>query len=323
MTLAPPLVEAIKLRKNFSVSSGGWVRKAPGVVQAVADVSFEIRRGETLALVGESGCGKSTLARLLIRLIDATAGIVRFDGVDLNGLDASALRQSRTNFQLIFQDAASSFNPRMRVENIVAEPLRIMGVKAAERRERAAAMLKLVGISDHQMGRFSHEFSGGQRQRIGIARALVFKPKFVVCDEPVSALDVSIQAQVINLLSDLQKDLGLTYLFVSHDLRVVRHIANRVAVMYLGEIVEIAPVESLYSEPKHPYTQALLASVPRRRSGTEPPRVPIGGEMPSARNPPGGCRFHTRCPIAQPICQKEHPSLRPMDDDWSVACHFA
>jgi oligopeptide transport system ATP-binding protein len=323
MTLASPLVEVVGLKKYFPVRSGGWKRTAPGVVQAVADVSFEIRRGETLALVGESGCGKSTLGRLLIRLIDATAGLVRFDGVDLNGLDAGALRRSRMNFQLVFQDAGSSFNPRMRIGNIVAEPLKIMGVPAAERGERAAAMLKLVGMSESQMDRFPHEFSGGQRQRIGIARALVFKPKFVVCDEPVSALDVSIQAQVINLLSDLQKDLGLTYLFVSHDLRVVRHIANRVAVMYLGEIVEIGPVDTLYDNPKHPYTQALLASVPRRHSAAKPGKAPIGGEMPSARNPPSGCRFHTRCPIVQSICKETHPTLRPMDEDRAVACHFA
>jgi oligopeptide transport system ATP-binding protein len=322
MTLAS-LVEVINLRKNFPVSSAGWARRSPGVVQAVAGVSFDIKRGETLALVGESGCGKSTLGRLLIRLIDATTGSVRFDGVDLSTLDKNALRRSRTDFQLVFQDAGSSFNPRMKIENIVAEPLKIMGVPRAERRERVAAMLKLVGISDHQMARFPHEFSGGQRQRIGIARALVFKPKFVVCDEPVSALDVSIQAQVINLLSDLQKELGLTYLFVSHDLRVVRHIANRVAVMYLGEIVEIGPVESLYGEPKHPYTQALLASVPRRHAASEPRKAPIGGEMPSARNPPSGCRFHTRCPIALPICRNEHPELRQLDEGRSVACHLA
>jgi oligopeptide transport system ATP-binding protein len=322
MTLAS-LVEVINLRKNFPVSSAGWARRSPGVVQAVAGVSFDIKRGETLALVGESGCGKSTLGRLLIRLIDATTGSVRFDGVDLNTLDKNALRRSRTDFQLVFQDAGSSFNPRMEIENIVAEPLKIMGVPRAERRERVAAMLKLVGISDHQMARFPHEFSGGQRQRIGIARALVFKPKFVVCDEPVSALDVSIQAQVINLLSDLQKELGLTYLFVSHDLRVVRHIANRVAVMYLGEIVEIGPVESLYGEPKHPYTQALLASVPRRHAASEPRKAPIGGEMPSARNPPSGCRFHTRCPMALPICRNEHPELRQLDEGRSVACHLA
>jgi oligopeptide transport system ATP-binding protein len=322
MTLAS-LVEVINLRKNFPVSSAGWARRPPGVVQAVAGVSFDIKRGETLALVGESGCGKSTLGRLLIRLIDATTGSVRFDGVDLSALDKNALRRSRTDFQLVFQDAGSSFNPRMKIENIVAEPLKIMGVPRAERRERVAAMLKLVGISDHQMARFPHEFSGGQRQRIGIARALVFKPKFVVCDEPVSALDVSIQAQVINLLSDLQKELGLTYLFVSHDLRVVRHIANRVAVMYLGEIVEIGPVESLYGEPKHPYTQALLASVPRRHAASEPRKAPIGGEMPSARNPPSGCRFHTRCPIALPICRNEHPELRQLDEGRSVACHLA
>jgi peptide/nickel transport system ATP-binding protein len=217
----------------------------------------------------------------------------------------------------------SSFNPRIRIGEIVAEPLEIMGVAAAERRRRVAALLELVGISGHEMKRFPHELSGGQRQRIGIARALVFKPKFVVCDEPVSALDVSIQAQVINLLSDLQKDLGLTYLFVSHDLRVVRHIANRVAVMYLGEIVEIGPVEGLYRNPSHPYTQALLAAVLRHHSKVEPRQPPIGGEMPSSRNPPSGCRFHTRCPIARSICAETNPTLRLIDEDRTVACHFA
>jgi oligopeptide/dipeptide ABC transporter ATP-binding protein len=323
VTFAPPLVEVVGLTKHFPVRAGGWRRGGTDVVQAVTDVSFDIRRGETLALVGESGCGKSTLGRLLIRLIDATSGRVCFDGVDLNSLDGETLRRKRVHFQLIFQDAGSSFNPRMRIGEIVAEPLKIMGVAAAECRRRVAALLELVGISGHEMKRFPHEFSGGQRQRIGIARALIFKPKFVVCDEPVSALDVSIQAQVINLLSDLQKDLGLTYLFVSHDLRVVRHIANRVAVMYLGEIVEIGPVEGLYRNPSHPYTQALLAAVPRRHSMAEPRQPPIGGAMPNARNPPSGCRFHTRCPMAKPICAEMHPTLRLIDEDRSVACHFA
>jgi oligopeptide transport system ATP-binding protein len=323
MTLATPLVEVVGLEKHFAVKSGGWKRNAGGVVQAVAGVSFDINAGETLALVGESGCGKSTLGRLLIRLIDATAGTVRFDGVDLTSLDAESLRRSRSNFQLVFQDAGSSFNPRMKVASIVAEPLKIMGVRSAERHERAAAMLDLVGISEQQMERYPHEFSGGQRQRIGIARALVCKPKFVVCDEPVSALDVSIQAQVINLLSDLQKELGLTYLFVSHDLRVVRHIANRVAVMYLGEMVEIGPVEGVYGRPKHPYTRALLASVPRQHSRTEARQAPLGGEMPSARNPPSGCRFHTRCPMVQQICRDVHPTPRQIEPDRRVACHFA
>jgi oligopeptide transport system ATP-binding protein len=322
MNLQAPLVEVTGLRKYYPVPVSRWGRGKLGSVQAVADVTFDIRRGETLALVGESGCGKSTLGRLLLRLIEATSGHVRFDGVDLNSLAPAPLRRMRMNFQLVFQDAGSSFNPRMRIADIVAEPLKIMGMPAAERKERVATLLKCVGIASHVMNRFPHEFSGGQRQRIGIARALVFQPKFVVCDEPVSALDVSIQGQVINLLSDLQRDFGLTYLFVSHDLRVVRHIATRVAVMYLGEIVEMGPVQSLYDDPLHPYTKALLAAVPRRHSKGQP-AVPVSGEIPSARNPPSGCRFHTRCPIAQPICSMTHPDFHLVANDRHVACHFA
>jgi oligopeptide transport system ATP-binding protein len=297
MADADPLIEVRGLRKNFPGAGNAW-GKSKGTVQAVADVSFDIRRGETLALVGESGCGKSTLGRLLLRLIESTSGTISFDGRDLTSMSGEALRRARPDFQLIFQDSGSAFNPRMRVFDIVDEPLKIMG------------------------DRFPHEFSGGQRQRIGIARALVSDPKFIVCDEPVSALDVSIQGQVVNLLMDLQRDFGLTYLFVSHDLRVVRHVSDRVAVMYLGGIVEIGPCKDLYDRPRHPYTKALLAAMPRKRRDEKAKPAVIGGDIPSARNPPSGCRFHTRCPIAQPICSQELPPLRQAGTAHQVACHF-
>jgi oligopeptide/dipeptide ABC transporter ATP-binding protein len=321
MTEAGPLIEVRHLRKSFPAAASAW-GKNNGVVQAVSDVSLDVKRGETLALVGESGCGKSTLGRLLLRLIEATSGTISFNGADLTAMDAPTLRRARPDFQLIFQDSGSAFNPRMRIFDIVEEPLRIMGKPAAERKEKVLSLLQSVGIDGQVVDRFPHEFSGGQRQRIGIARALVSNPKFVVCDEPVSALDVSIQGQVVNLLMDLQRDFGLTYLFVSHDLRVVRHVSDRVAVMYLGEIVELGPCNDVYENPRHPYTRALLAAMPRRhrREGQSP--AIVGGDIPSARNPPSGCRFHTRCPIAQPICSQEHPRLRPAGDAHRVACHF-
>lgn len=321
MTEAGPLIEVRHLRKSFPAAASAW-GKNKGVVQAVSDVSLDVRRGETLALVGESGCGKSTLGRLLLRLIEATSGTISFNGADLTAMDGSTLRQARPDFQLIFQDSGSAFNPRMRIFDIVEEPLRIMGRPVAERKEKVFSLLQSVGIDEQVVDRFPHEFSGGQRQRIGIARALVSNPKFVVCDEPVSALDVSIQGQVVNLLMDLQRDFGLTYLFVSHDLRVVRHVSDRVAVMYLGEIVEIGPCKDVYQSPRHPYTRALLAAMPRRHRRERQRPAIVGGDIPSARNPPSGCRFHTRCPIAQPICAEEHPQLRAAGDVHQVACHF-
>ena len=316
-----PLIEVRGLKKNFPGAANAWGRST-NVVQAVADVSFDIRRGETLALVGESGCGKSTLGRLLLRLIEPTSGSIGFDGRDLAAMSGETLRRARPSFQLIFQDSGSAFNPRMRISDIVEEPLRIMGRPAAERKDKVLSLLPSVSIDRNMADRFPHEFSGGQRQRIGIARALVSDPKFVVCDEPVSALDVSIQGQVVNLLMDLQRDFGLTYLFVSHDLRVVRHVSDRVAVMYLGQIVEIGPCKDVYESPRHPYTRALLAAMPRRqrREGQTP--AILSGDMPSARNPPSGCRFHTRCPIARPICSQTHPQPRSAGDDRRVACHF-
>jgi oligopeptide/dipeptide ABC transporter ATP-binding protein len=321
MADAGPLIEVRGLRKNFPGAGNAW-GKSKGTVQAVADVSFDIRRGETLALVGESGCGKSTLGRLLLRLIESTSGTISFDGRDLTSMGGEALRRARPDFQLIFQDSGSAFNPRMRVFDIVDEPLKIMGKPAAERKEKVFSLLQSVGIDRNMVDRFPHEFSGGQRQRIGIARALVSDPKFIVCDEPVSALDVSIQGQVVNLLMDLQRDFGLTYLFVSHDLRVVRHVSDRVAVMYLGGIVEIGPCKDLYDRPRHPYTKALLAAMPRKRRDEKAKPAVIGGDIPSARNPPSGCRFHTRCPIAQSICSQELPPLRQAGTAHQVACHF-
>ncbi len=318
---AGPLIEVRGLRKNFPGAANAW-GKSKGTVQAVADVSFDIQRGETLALVGESGCGKSTLGRLLLRLIESTSGTISFDGRDLTSMGGEALRRARPDFQLIFQDSGSAFNPRMRVFDIVDEPLKIMGKPAAERKEKVFSLLQSVGIDRNMVDRFPHEFSGGQRQRIGIARALISDPKFIVCDEPVSALDVSIQGQVVNLLMDLQRDFGLTYLFVSHDLRVVRHVSDRVAVMYLGGIVEIGPCKDLYDLPKHPYTKALLAAMPRKRRDEQAKPAFITGDIPSARNPPSGCRFHTRCPIAQPICSQELPPLRQAGAAHQVACHF-
>jgi oligopeptide transport system ATP-binding protein len=316
-----PLVEVRGLKKNCPGVANAW-GKSKGVVQAVADVSFDIYRGETLALVGESGCGKSTLGRLLLRLIESTSGTISFDGRDLTSLAGETLRRARPDFQLIFQDSGSAFNPRMRIFNIVEEPLKIMGRPAAERKDKVLSLLQSVGIDRNMVDRFPHEFSGGQRQRIGIARALASDPKFVVCDEPVSALDVSIQGQVVNLLMDLQRDFGLTYLFVSHDLRVVRHVSDRVAVMYLGVIVEIGLAKDIYENPRHPYTKALLAAAPRKRREVQAKPAFIGGDIPSARNPPSGCRFHTRCPIAQPICSQERPPWRLAGSSRQVACHF-
>jgi len=322
MADAGPLIEVRGLRKNFPGAANAWGR-SKGVVQAVADVSFDVQRGETLALVGESGCGKSTLGRLLLRLIQSTSGTISFDGRDLTVMEGEALRRARPNFQLIFQDSGSAFNPRMRIFDIVNEPLKIMKRPAADRKEKVLSLLQSVGIDRNMVDRFPHEFSGGQRQRIGIARALISGPKFVVCDEPVSALDVSIQGQVVNLLMDLQRDFGLTYLFVSHDLRVVRHVSDRVAVMYLGEIVEIAPCKDLYEHPQHPYTKALLAAMPRKRRDEQARPSVVGGDIPSTRNPPSGCRFHTRCPIAEPACSQERPPLRQIGLRRQVACHFA
>ncbi len=316
------LVRADNLVKHYPIHSGAFRRRVVGAVRAVDGVSFTIQRGETLALVGESGCGKSTTGRLLMRLIEPTEGTVRFDGAEISELDARQLRTTRQRMQLIFQDPSTAFNPRMNVASLIAEPMRLAGKPQAARRARVQELLPLVGLAPEHATRYPHEFSGGQRQRIGIARALALRPDFVVCDEPVSALDVSVQAQVINLLTELQRDFGLTYLFISHDLRVVRHVANRVAVMYLGRIVELADKPALYKTPQHPYTRALLSAVPAHRPGLARTRMEALGEIASARSIPAGCRYHTRCPAVMPVCRTDEPALSDLGGGHLSACHL-
>ena len=321
------LLEAVGLAKHFQVATGGLFRRSNTALRAVDGVDLTIQPGETLGLVGESGCGKSTLGRLLIRLIPATAGQVVFDGTEITSLDPKRMRAVRRGMQIVFQDPFGSLNPRMSVEQTVMEPLLIHGSRrSAAATDAVGKILDKVGLPNSARFRFPHEFSGGQRQRIGIARALILKPKLVICDEPVSALDVSVQAQIVNLLSDLQAELGLTYLFIAHDLGVVKHISTRVAVMYLGKIVEVADKRSLYARPSHPYTQALLASVPvthpaqRRRAAATQPR--LTGEIPTALAPPAGCRFHTRCPHVMPVCRTQEPAMRSAGVDHQAACHL-
>jgi len=311
---ARPLVQARSLARHFPGAGGRRVT-------AVDGVSFDIARGETLALVGESGCGKTTTGRMLVRLVEPDAGSMRFDGIDIASLSGASLRGLRQRMQLIFQDPGSAFNPRMNVASLIAEPMRLAGHPPVEQRARVAELLPLVGLAPDYAERFAHEFSGGQRQRIGIARALALRPDFIVCDEPVSALDVSVQAQVINLLTELQREFGLTYLFISHDLRVVRHVATRIAVMYLGRIVEIAPKAALYAMPRHPYTRALLSAVPSHRPGTARTRLADIGEIASADAIPTGCRFHTRCPHAIALCREQDPALTTLGEDHAAACH--
>lgn len=308
------------LSKHFTVSHKG--RKS--TLSAVTDVSLQIEGGETFSIVGESGCGKSTLGRCIARLIEPSAGRVLFEASDIGGLHGESLRQLRKRVQFIFQDPYSSMNPRMKVRNILAEPLRNFGVGEAAIALRLNDLLQLVSLNQESLDKFPHQFSGGQRQRIVIARALALEPKFIVCDEPVSALDVSVQAQVINLLGDLQKSLGLTYLFISHDLSVVRHISHRVAVMYLGRVVEVGTRDELFSQPRHPYTQALMAAVPRfsEESRGMPKVNRLSGEIPSPLSPPSGCSFRTRCPLAQEVCAQALPPVRQFSPDHSAACHL-
>jgi peptide/nickel transport system ATP-binding protein len=317
------LVEAIAVSKQFPVKAGSLFRRTTLALRAVDEVALRIEAGETLGLVGESGCGKSTLGRLLIRLLEPSSGAILFDGHDISGLNGKALRDQRRAMQIIFQDPFGALNPRMTVEDIIAEPLLIHGARMnAATRKAVADMLALVGLPERARDRYPHEFSGGQRQRIGIARALVLRPRFVVCDEPVSALDVSVQAQIVNLLQDLQAELGLTYLFIAHDLGVVKHISTRVAVMYLGKVVELAEKRTLYNAPLHPYTQALIAAVPVSHPVARRRRERITGDIPSALHPPSGCRFHTRCPHTMPICREQEPQTTQPMAGHLVACHL-
>jgi oligopeptide transport system ATP-binding protein len=311
-----PLLRAERLVKHFPVRTGLFGR-AHGAIQAVDDVSFELYPGETLALVGESGCGKSTAGKLLLRLIEPTSGRVWFQNRDLHSLSPKEVRSLRREMQVIFQDPYGSLNPRMTVGDMLEEPLRLHGLHKGRERERTRELLGLVGLSPQHASRYPHEFSGGQRQRIAIARALAVEPRLIVCDEPVSALDVSIQAQVINLLQDLQRRFGLAYVFIAHDLAVVKHIATRVAVMYLGKIVELADKARLFAEPRHPYTRALLSAIPVPDPSLKKSRVVLQGDVPSPYHPPSGCRFRTRCPYARERCAAQEPPL-----ESGVACHF-
>ena len=320
-----PVVRAEMLRKSFRGPARGF-GQGRAELRAVDGVSLAVSKGETLGLVGESGCGKSTLGRLLLRLYDPTGGRVYFDGQDITDLTQSQLRPVRRNMQIIFQDPYSSLNPRMTVRAAIAEPLRVHGLVRAksEEEERVASLLERVGLRPEHMRRYPHEFSGGQRQRIGIARALAVSPTFIVADEPVSALDVSIQAQIVNLLGDLQEELGLSFLFIAHDLHVVEHVSHRVAVMYLGRVVELASAEQIYESPLHPYTQALLSAAPEPDPNLRSKRVLLQGDVPSPLDPPSGCAFHPRCPIAKRgLCDVEAPTLRTLDSGHEAACHLA
>jgi oligopeptide/dipeptide ABC transporter ATP-binding protein len=317
-----PLVEARGLEKSYTQRAGAWSRRGPAV-HALAGVDVTVRAGETLGLVGESGSGKSTLGRVLVRLIEPDAGSVRFDGADLLALRGRDLRRMRRHFQIVFQDPWGSLNPRMRVGTAIGEPLVIhrMVRSRAERRARVVELLEQVGLDAAAAGRYPHEFSGGQRQRIGIARAIACSPRFVVADEPVSALDAPVQAQIVNLLVDLKERMGLAYLFIAHDLRLVEHVADRVAVMYLGRIVERGPARRIYETPLHPYTRALLASTPGLEPGAPTPPA-LAGDPPSPADPPSGCPFHPRCPIAEDVCSRVEPALEPAASDHEVACHL-
>jgi oligopeptide/dipeptide ABC transporter ATP-binding protein len=322
---AEPLMQVRGLVKHFPITRGIVIQRKVGAVQAVDGVSFDVNRGETLGIVGETGCGKSTTARLMMRLLDATAGEVRFDGQDITQLKGAKLKAIRREMQMIFQDPYSSLNPRKTVGSIIGQPFAIHGLQTGkgERKRAVQELMETVGLNPEHYNRYPHEFSGGQRQRIGVARALALKPKLLIADEPVSALDVSIQAQVLNLLRDMQRQLGLTLVFIAHDLSVVRHMCDRVAVMYLGRVVEIGPADPVYDNPRHPYTGALLSAVPiADPSARKDERTLLSGDVPSPANPPSACRFHTRCPKAQELCSIEDPPLEDKGTGTEAACHF-
>ncbi len=324
--MSDPILQVQDVTKHFPITKGIVFQKQVAAVRAVDGVSFEVQRGETLGIVGESGCGKSTLARCIMRLLDPTSGRIIFDGTDISRLDRNAMRPVRREMMMVFQDPYASLNGRKRVGFIVSEPLEVHGIgTAAEQKRRVQELLEVVGLNPEHYNRFPHEFSGGQRQRIGIARALAVNPKLIVCDEPVSALDVSVQAQILNLLKDLQGEFGLTYIFIAHDLNVVRHISDRVGVMYLGKLVDVASASQLYDRPRHPYTGALLSAIPIANPGVGRARKTtlLEGDVPNPINPPSGCRFHPRCPRAQEgICDGVEPPLESVSDGHRTACYF-
>ncbi|MCO7175302.1 ABC transporter ATP-binding protein [Sporolactobacillus kofuensis] len=320
--MSEPLLQVENLKKYYPIKSGGF-GKVSETVRAVDGVSFSVQEGETLGIVGESGCGKSTTGRMIMRLIEPTEGKIVFNGKNLMDLSKGEMRKARKDIQMIFQDPFASLNPRHTVGHIIEEPMIVhkMGDRK-QRQKRVEELLELVGLSAYHAGRYPHQFSGGQRQRIGIARALAVRPKVIIADEPVSALDVSVQSQVLNLLKDLQKQFNLTYIFIAHDLSVVRHISDRVGVMYLGKIVELSESENLYNHPNHPYTKALLSAVPVPDPEVKTQRIILQGDVPSPAHPPAGCTFHDRCPVAMDICSKERPHLKKLDDGRMVSCHL-
>ncbi|MNC09498.1 Oligopeptide transport ATP-binding protein OppF [compost metagenome] len=316
------ILEVRNLKKHYPIRKGFFAKQV-GAVKAVDGITLSVEKGETLAVVGESGCGKSTTGRAILRLIEPTGGEIMFDGTDVRSLDTEQLRRFRTDMQMVFQDPYASLDPRWTVQRILEEPLRTHeAAKNSELKSRVEQLMQVVGLSPYQAHRFPHEFSGGQRQRIAIARALALNPKFIVCDEPVSALDVSIQAQVLNLMQDLQEQYGLTYMFISHDLSVVKFISDRVAVMYLGRIVELAPTRELFAKPLHPYTQALMSAVPVPNPGLKKSRIVLTGDVPNPETPPSGCAFHPRCPFAMDKCRQDEPVLRELDSGHQVSCHL-
>ncbi|GGA93112.1 ABC transporter ATP-binding protein [Ornithinibacillus halotolerans] len=316
-----PILEVSNLKKYFDIRGGVLGRKV-GEVKAVDDVSFTVHEGEILGIVGESGCGKSTTGKAILRLIEPTEGEVKFDGQDITKLTTEEMRKLRRDMQIIFQDPYASLNPRHTVEKIISEPLLIHGMGKAERKARVKELLEVVGLSSYHASRYPHQFSGGQRQRIGIARALANHPKLIICDEPVSALDVSVQSQILNLMESLRDQFNLTYVFIAHDLSVVKHISDRVGVMYLGRLVELTEKDKLYDDPKHPYTKALLSAVPLPDPDIEKERIILEGDVPSPSNPPTGCAFHTRCPMAMDICKQVRPTFEQVEVNHFVACHL-